>query len=74
MTNAIPFEDAVTGEGDNSKISDYRKSRIKWCPQNQEWAWVYNKLHDYIKEANEGYKEYNDQKQAEFCKIKFYIY
>ena len=53
MTNAIEFEDAVTGEGDNSKVSDYRKSRIKWCPQNLEWAWVYNKLHDYIKEAND---------------------
>ena len=53
MTSALQFEDAVTGEGENSKVSDYRKSRIKWCPQNQEWAWVYSKLHDYIKEAND---------------------
>ena len=52
MTKKLDFEDAVTGEGENSKVSDYRKSRIKWCPQNLEWAWVYNKLHDMIVEAN----------------------
>ena len=53
MTKKIDFEDAVTGEGDNSKVSEYRKSRIKWCPQSAEWGWVYNKLHDMIVEAND---------------------
>ena len=53
MTKKIDFEDAVTGEGDNSKVSDYRKSRIKWCPQNKEWSWVYSRLHDMIVEAND---------------------
>ncbi len=52
MTKQINFEDAVTGEGPNSKVSKYRKSRIKWCPQNQEWSWVYSKLHNMIVEAN----------------------
>ena len=53
MTKEIEFEDAVTGEGDDAKVSDYRKSRIKWCPQNAEWGWVYRKLHDMIVEAND---------------------
>ena len=53
MTNSLEFVDAVTGEGENSQVSDYRKSRIKWCPQTKEWSWVYKKLHDYIQEAND---------------------
>ena len=51
MTKKIQFEDSVTGTG---KVSDLRKSRIKWCPQNVEWAWVYEKLHNMIKEANDN--------------------
>lgn len=54
MTNELPFQDAVTGEGENSKVSDYRKSRIKWCPQNKQWKWVYQKLHDMIVGANDA--------------------
>lgn len=53
MTSNLEFEDAVTGEAEDAKISDYRKSRIKWCPQTREWAWVYQKLHNMIKEAND---------------------
>lgn len=52
MTEKLEFQDGKTGEGTDG-LTDYRKSRIKWCPQNQEWAWVYNKLHNYIKEAND---------------------
>ena len=52
MTKELPFQDAVTGEGDESKVSEYRKSRIKWCPQNKQWRWVYSKLHDMIIQAN----------------------
>ena len=54
MTNKLPFQDAKVGEGEQSKKDDYRKSRIKWCPQNEEWAWVYGKLHDFIKSANDS--------------------
>ena len=53
MTNEIPFVDAQTGEGEASGKTNYRKSRIKWCPQNKEWGWVYEKLHDYIVQAND---------------------
>ena len=28
MTQQIQFEDAVTGEGEQSRVSDYRKSRM----------------------------------------------
>ena len=51
MTSNLEFEDAATGQ-DGAKVSDYRKSRIKWCPQNQEWSWVYEKLRDMIVGAN----------------------
>ena len=54
MTNKLPFQDAKVGEGEQSKKDDYRKSRIKWCPQNEEWGWVYGKLHDFIVEANDS--------------------
>ena len=53
MTLELPFQVAVTGEDENSKVSDYRKSSIKWCPQNEEWSWVYDKLSMMISEANE---------------------
>ena len=53
MTLKIPFEVAATGQDDKSTISEYRKSQIKWCPQNEEWNWVYTKLHNMIKEAND---------------------
>jgi PKHD-type hydroxylase len=53
MTQALKFEEAATGQDDSSKISDYRKSKVKWCYQNQEWDWVYEKLHNMIMEAND---------------------
>lgn len=53
MTSNLSFVTAAVGEGDTSSISDYRKSSIKWCPQNEEWKWVYEKLHDMIVEAND---------------------
>jgi PKHD-type hydroxylase len=52
MTFQLPFETAAVGENNNSKISNYRKSSIKWCPQNEEWDWVYDKLGSMISEAN----------------------
>lgn len=51
MTSNLEFEDAATGQ-EGAKVSDYRKSRIKWCPQNEEWSWVYEKLRDMIVGAN----------------------
>lgn len=55
MTSDLSFEVAGVGELDKSKIqSEYRKSSIKWCPQSEEWEWVYNKLGNMISEANNG--------------------
>jgi len=51
MTSNLEFEDAATGQ-EGAKVSDYRTARIKWCPQNQEWSWVYEKLRDMIVGAN----------------------
>ena len=53
MTLQLPFEVAATGQDDRSKVSNYRKSQVKWCPQNEEWEWVYRKLHNMIVEAND---------------------
>jgi len=52
MTLKLPFEKAATGQDNTSKISEYRKSSVKWCPQTGEWEWVYSKLHDMISQAN----------------------
>ena len=54
MTFELPFQVAAVGQDDKSKISNYRKSQIKWCPQTQEWEWVYSKLHNMIVEANDS--------------------
>jgi PKHD-type hydroxylase len=57
MTSNLPFEAAGVGELDKSRVkSEYRKSSIKWCPQNEEWEWVYDKLGTMISEANNMWK------------------
>lgn len=53
MTLRLPFETAATGQDENSTVTEYRKSKIKWCPQNEEWEWVYSKLHNMLVEAND---------------------
>lgn len=53
MTSDLEWNDAATGQDDSSTISEYRKSRIKWCPHTSEWEWVYSKLHDMLVEAND---------------------
>jgi PKHD-type hydroxylase len=53
LTSELEFETAATGQDDLSKISDHRKSKIKWCYQSDKWNWVYSKLHDMILDANE---------------------
>lgn len=54
MTSNLEWQVAATGQDDTSKISDYRKSKIKWCPHNEEWSWVYEKLHNMLVEANDA--------------------
>lgn len=53
MTSNLEWVTAATGQDETAGISDYRKSKIKWCPQNNEWGWVYEKLHDMLVEAND---------------------
>lgn len=41
----------------NGKINkqlntSYRNSKIKWIPQNDETKWLYNKIRNFVKEAN----------------------
>ena len=52
LTSNLEWETAAIGQDDKTKVSNYRKSKIKWCPQNDEWSWVYSKLHDMIVESN----------------------
>jgi len=50
MTSNLSWQVGVTQSGDTES---HRKSKIKWCPQTEEWEWVYRKLHDLIVEAND---------------------
>ena len=52
MTSNLEWETAATGQDETVNVSDYRKSKIKWCPQNNTWSWVYEKLHNMLVEAN----------------------
>ena len=53
LTKSIDFEEANVGQY-NAVKSEHRKSQIKWCPQTDDFKWVYDKLHNMILEANEG--------------------
>jgi len=45
----LPFEVASTQGG----MSNDRKSKIKWIPQKGEWMWIYEKLMDLARIAND---------------------
>ena len=48
MVETLPFEHAeILGTND-----DIRNSRVKWIPQEPEWDWLYLKLMDMAKTAN----------------------
>jgi len=36
----------------NNPNESVRKSNVKWLPYDKQWEWVYDKLTDYITEAN----------------------
>lgn len=46
----------IVGEDPNNNI---RKSNIKWLPYEQQWTWVYDRLMDYINEANNALWGFN---------------
>lgn len=49
--DSLPFQAGTIMSDD---ISDIRKSRIKWIPQNPEWDWLYERLIAYAHEANQN--------------------
>lgn len=51
----LPFVEAVTQGGK----SDIRSSSIKWIPQDDKWLWLYNKLGEMAKEANNTMWKFN---------------
>jgi len=39
---------------DLEEVKDYRNSKIGWIPQDSEFAWLYEKISAYSREANEA--------------------
>jgi PKHD-type hydroxylase len=50
--NSFPLQKALVGGGDDSQMTDYRKSEISWIPEVQDTQWLYDKIADYAIEAN----------------------
>jgi PKHD-type hydroxylase len=49
---SIPKQKAVTGSGTEGILSDYRKSEVSWIDENQDSAWLYEKIANYAITAN----------------------
>jgi|TARA_B110000438_G_scaffold8978_1_gene8929 PKHD-type hydroxylase len=52
----LPLNTATTVGGLNI---DTRTSRVKWVPQENNWAWLYEKLADYALQANDSLWNFN---------------
>lgn len=52
MANNLPKQDALTGTGDGLKKSNYRISEISWIPQDEDFAWVYERIAELAISAN----------------------
>jgi PKHD-type hydroxylase len=50
--NSYPMQKAQVGGGDDSQMTDYRRSEISWIPESQETQWLYDKIANYAIEAN----------------------
>ena len=51
---SIPLEPATIFSSTTAEVADeIRSSSVRWIPQDSQWFWVYNKLKNYIKEAND---------------------
>ena len=55
-TAKLPLHSASTFGADDG--GNTRNSRIKWVPQNTQWWWLYEKLHDMAIEANDALWKY----------------
>lgn len=52
LGNSYPMNAARTGAGEDSQLSDYRKSEVSWIPENNDSIWLYNLIADYADKAN----------------------
>jgi len=50
----IPFRTASTGLDEDNTPSDIRISSIKWIPKTNDWGWLYGRLFQMAKEANDA--------------------
>ena len=50
--NSYPKQLAEVGGGDDSQVSDYRKSEISWIPEEPNNQWLYDKISQYAISAN----------------------
>jgi PKHD-type hydroxylase len=50
--NSYPMKVAEVG-GEDSQVSDYRKSEISWIPENEDNMWLYDKIAHYAIIANQ---------------------
>jgi len=50
--NSYPKKLAEVGGGDDSQVSDYRKSEISWIPEESNNQWLYDKISQYAISAN----------------------
>ena len=50
--NSYPKQSAEVGGGEDSQVSDYRKSEISWIPEESNNQWLYDKISQYAISAN----------------------
>jgi PKHD-type hydroxylase len=50
--NSYPKQLAEVGGGEDSQVSDYRKSEISWIPEESNNQWLYDKISQYAISAN----------------------
>jgi PKHD-type hydroxylase len=71
LADKIQSENAsVLGSPNN--VNDYRRSTIKWLPNDGEYSWIYEKLFNYAEEANNVMWKFNIGDNLE--KIQYTIY
>lgn len=58
LADKLPSQNASV-LGSPEDINEYRRSTIKWMPNNDEYAWIYEKLFRYADEANNTMWQFN---------------
>ena len=52
--NSYPMVAAEVGGGEDSQVTDYRKSEISWIPEVEKTQWLYDKISDLAITANKN--------------------